>query len=156
MNTILTRQLLDAFHEAAGIDALMPPLPEGMTSQYVHVIDAIAQIEEKKGAVRVSDVAECLHVSIPGITRSLRALEALGAVEKKKNAGDRRVVHVALTALGQTWYQVYVEEYHKRLSALLSDIPDGEAAVTAATIAKVIGRMREHPILLREERRTDR
>ncbi len=155
MNSMLTRRLMDAFHEAAGVPALMPPLPSGMTSQYVHVIDAIAQIGEKKGSVRVSDVAECLHVSIPGITRSVRALEELGAVEKEKASGDRRVVHIALTPLGQTWFQIYVEEYHEKLSALLADIPEEEAEVTIQTISQVMERMRGNPIALTGERSTD-
>ena len=75
-------------------------------------------------------------------------------MEKEKASGDRRVVHVALTPLGQTWFQIYVEEYHEKLSALLSDIPEEEAEVTIQTISQVMERMRGNPIALTGERST--
>ncbi|MGN1023438.1 MAG: MarR family winged helix-turn-helix transcriptional regulator [Lachnospiraceae bacterium] len=151
MNPMLTRRLLDAFYDAGSVSELMPPLPEGMTAQYVHVLDAIAQVESEKGQVRVSDVAHFLHVQTPGVTRSLRAMERLGAVEKEKDAGDRRVVRIALTPLGQDWYARYVVRYHEALSHLLSDIPEEEAETTVDTIGKIMRRMREHPITLEEK-----
>lgn len=154
MNTMLTRRLLDAFHDAGSVSELMPPLPEGMTAQYVHVLDAIAQVEREKGRVRVSDVAHFLHVKSPGITRSLQAMERLGAVERERDAGDRRVVWIAMTPLGQDWYARYVVRYHEALSRLLADIPEEEAKTTADTIEKIILRMREHPITLEEKGKT--
>ena len=151
MNTILTRKLMDSFHEAALSPGLMPPLPDGMKSQYVHIIDAISQIGKKNNSVRLSDVASFMNVTLPGITRSVNALERLGAVRKLKDPEDRRAIRLELTDKGRTWVSVYVEEYHSRLADLLESVPEKDALTTIRTIDIVIRQMQNHPITLHEE-----
>lgn len=150
MNSDLTKKLLDAFYTAQQAFTTLPPLSEGMTSQYVHILDAIAAIDNARGSVRVSDVADWFHVSVPGITRSLNALENLGAIRKERGAKDRREVNLVLTGRGRHWYRIYVEEYHERLAEILREIPDEDVRITARTIQSAVRLMHEHPIMLSE------
>lgn len=142
--------LLDAFYTAQQAFSTLPPLPEGMTSQYVHILDTITAIENERGSVRVSDVADRFHVSIPGMTRSLRALESLGAIRKERGTKDRREVKLVLTGRGRRWYRVYVEEYHEKLAEILSGIPDEDVRTTTRTVQSAVRLMHEHPITLEE------
>lgn len=150
MNTELTRNLLNSFYEAQMAFLMLPPLPKGLTPQYVHIIDAITHIEKEKGKVRVSDVAAWFHTSVPGATRSIRALEELGAIKKIRDDNDRRVIHITLTDLGKEWYDTYLDEYHRKLSGLLADIPESDAETAIQTIRKVVQLMRDNPIRLTE------
>lgn len=151
MNPELTRKLLDSFYRAQMAFFTLPPLPEGLTPQYVHIIDAITHIEQEKGKVRVSDVAEWFHMSVPGVTRSIHALEKIGAVKKIRDDNDRRVVLIALTDQGRKWYDTYLEEYHQKLSELLAEIPESDVETTILTIPRVVQLMRDHPITLTEQ-----
>lgn len=152
MNSELTRKLLNSFYRAQIAFSTLPPLPDGLTPQYVHIIDAITHIEQERGKVRVTDVAAWFHISVPGATRSIRALEELGAVRKIRDDRDRRVVRIALTDLGREWYDIYLKEYHMRLSELLEDIPEPDVETTIQTIQRVVQQMRDHPIRLTEPR----
>lgn len=155
MNPELTRNLLNSFYEAQMAFFMLPPLPEGLTPQYVHIIDAVMHIEKKRGKVRVSDVAAWFHISVPGATRSINALEGLGAVRKIRDDKDRRVVRIALTSLGREWYDTYLDEYHRKLSELLADIPESDAETTMQTIRKTVQLMRNHPIKLATQNREE-
>ena len=64
-------------------------------SQYF-VMDAMAD-----EALTVSEVARAARVAVPTATRSLRALETRGFVDRERNEEeDRRLVTVALTPQG--------------------------------------------------------
>lgn len=142
MNADNTKLLLDSFRDAELALAAMPELPKGVTPLYIHVLDAIAQLEEQGRNARVSDVAELLGTSLPGATRALNSMEALGLVKKEKATKDRRLVILRLCDRGREIHEQYVVRYMDALSSLLGDISDEDAESTAATIRKVAELMR--------------
>ena len=148
MNTEMTRSLLDSFYLAQQAFNTLPPLPEGLTPQYVHIIDAIMHIEKERGSVCVSDIADWFQIAAPGITRAIRSMESLGAVRKVRDDQDRRIVHIELTDLGREWYDIYLDQYHTKLAGILSDISESDAKMTEMTIRSVVKRMKENPITL--------
>lgn len=101
-----------SFHLAQQALNTLPPLPDGITAQYIHILDAISHHENNKRSVRVSDIAGNLRVSIPGITRSLKAMESIGIIKKVPAPDDGRVVLLALTPYGREILAVYVTQYH--------------------------------------------
>lgn len=142
MNADNTKLLMDSFRDAELALAAMPELPKGVTPLYIHELDAITQLEEQGRNARVSDVAELLGTSLPGATRALNSMEALGLVKKEKAAGDRRIVILRLSDSGREVHEQYVVRYMDALSRLLGDISDEDAECTAATIRKVAEIMR--------------
>ncbi|WP_077390897.1 MarR family winged helix-turn-helix transcriptional regulator [Mobilibacterium timonense] len=142
MNADNTKLLLDSFRDAELALTAMPELPKGVTPLYIHVLDAIAQLEEQGRNARVSDVAELLGTSLPGATRALNSMEALGLVKKEKATKDRRLVILRLCDRGREIHEQYVVRYMDALSSLLGDISDEDAECTAATIRKVAELMR--------------
>ena len=46
MTIELIKRLLDACYEAKRIRDMLPPLPDGVTSSYIHFLDVIEQMEK--------------------------------------------------------------------------------------------------------------
>jgi len=72
---------------AEGID-----LPQGVWPLLVTL--------HQEGPLTIGDLASALGVSQPGVTRSIRQLEAAGIVEAVRDGGDQRRKPVAITEKG--------------------------------------------------------
>ena len=105
-------------------------------SQYF-VMDALAG-----EALTVSEVARAAGVAVPTATRSLRALETRGFVDRERNeAEDRRLVRVALTAAGRAvldekraWVHTRQREIFETLTAAERRTVTGALSAIAHTI----------------------
>lgn len=75
------------FMQQAGID-----LPQGVWPLLVTL--------DQEGPLTVGSLASALGVSQPGVTRSIRQLEAAGIVEAVREDGDQRRKPVAITEKG--------------------------------------------------------
>jgi DNA-binding MarR family transcriptional regulator len=97
-------------------------------SQYF-VMDALAD-----AALTVSEVARAARVAVPTATRSLRALELRGFIDRERNDGeDRRLVRVALTAEGRAVLDEKRTWVHERQRQIFESLTTAErATVTAA------------------------
>jgi DNA-binding MarR family transcriptional regulator len=143
MEDRLAKRMIDAFHETERILNLMPALPPGMTPQYIRVLEAVHDLEQEKGGARGSEIAERLKLTRPGVTRSLKAMEKIGAVEKRKDTKDGRAVQIVLTRKGQNWYVKYVQVFYEHLCMVLDDIPDQKIRDMIGTIHTVREKMEE-------------
>ncbi|MBQ8129342.1 MAG: winged helix DNA-binding protein [Clostridia bacterium] len=130
--------VLDACQQAAQLQRLLPPLPEGITPRCVRVIEQIRRLSEEGGLVRVSDISEILDVTRPGITNVLRDLEELGYVEKRRDGADSRIVFVSLTEKGEGLYRRYVQDYHRHLCDVFAELGDDGAKELARMIRFVV------------------
>lgn len=77
-------------------------LPEQMSHNDFCVLMKVKkgqEMEEGKG-VKVSKLADLMHVSAPSISRTLKHLEKDGLVERYNDATDRRNTFVKLTSKG--------------------------------------------------------
>lgn len=137
MDAKTAKQVIDACHEAGHAVAMLPSLPEGVTPLYVRIIDAIYQMSRTEEHVYVSDIGRRAGVSMPGVTRALKAMEKLGAVKKDANPVDRRFVNIGLTELGQSWYKKYVGDFYDRLAVEMGDISEEDAAAMSRVVISV-------------------
>lgn len=64
------KTLLIACHEAKRVVELQPPLPEGLTPGNLKVLDYIEYLERTAQPPKVSDIADLLQVTRPGITKA--------------------------------------------------------------------------------------
>lgn len=137
MKTEKAKRLIDSFHEAKHVLSCMPPLEKGLTPLSVHVIDIIHEENEKGKAVKPSQISEKLHLTRPGITRTLKQLEKLQMIEKKSDERDGRSVGIHLTGNGERIYEKYVDAYYAYLTDILKDISEKDADVVIRTIHQV-------------------
>lgn len=128
---------LDSCHAAKRIVELMPKLPKGLTPRHIHVIEAIWQISQEYGTVKISDVSLFLRVTRPSVTKLINKLASLDVVRKLPDPVDHRSTLVELTSLGQKYYDFYVDQYHNWLAGQCSDIDPEHFRITADTLFHV-------------------
>lgn len=128
------KDLVDACYEAKRIRELMPKLPKGVTPSYIHFLDVIGAMERQGERARVSDISAALHIPLPGVTRTVKEMEAKGYVEKAASPEDGRVTYLTVTEAGRQLSRRYDEQYFKALAPLLSHISGEDAECAARTI----------------------
>ena len=145
MNQRKAKDVIDAFEKAEKLAQGRPPLPKGLLPSYLKLIDYTYQLCQK-GKVKISDLADALHLSRPGITRSFSALEQMQLIEKKTSDTDGRVIYVALTQKGIMYYFHYVDRYYKQLSKRLTKYDASDLNTMIHRINLISDDLTMHPI----------
>ena len=100
--------------------------------------------EISQNSMTMSELAKALMMTKPQLTHLVDALVALGLVERRPDAKDRRVINLALTdkgrVLGKEMKQKVKENIKKRLACLT---PEELAQMSAAleTLRKIVGKL---------------
>ena len=134
MTTTQIKKLLDTCYVAGRVRGLLPPLPQGVLPSYIQYLDVIHTLSQRGEPVRVSDVSDALDLPRPGVTRTVKEMEAKGYLAKTASAEDRRVTYLSLTEAGQQLYAQYDTEYFRALLPALTGVSDADAACTIRTI----------------------
>ena len=134
MTTTQIKKLLDTCYVAGRVRGLLPPLPQGVLPSYIQYLDVIHTLSQRGEPVRVSDVSDALDLPRPGVTRTVKEMEAKGYLAKTASAEDRRVTLLSLTEAGQQLYAQYDTEYFRALLPALAGVTDADAACTIRTI----------------------
>lgn len=101
-------------------------------SQYF-VMDAMAG-----EALTVSEVARAAGVAVPTATRSLRALEMRGFVDRQRNDDeDRRLVTVALTSSGRAVLEEKRAWVHERQRQIFDGLSAAERATVTGALSAI-------------------
>ena len=130
------KAMFDACYQAKRIRELLPPLPAGVTPSYIHFLDTIETLERQGTRVKVSDISDALQIPRPGVTRTVKEMEAKGYLYKNASPRDGRITYISATEAGKRLSQIYDEQYFDHLAPLLSGISQEEADCTIQTIQK--------------------
>ena len=141
------RRVLDAFYMAKRIRDMLPPLPEGVTESYIRFLDTIQRLEEQNVHVRISDVSDALHLQRPGVTRTIKEMEARGYIRKIASGEDGRVTYITVTRAGADLSEKYNRSVFDQLSAYMPDISDAEAEAMVDTIRKIYDKLSKGSVL---------
>ncbi len=144
------KALFDAFYQAKRIRDLLPALPKGVTASYIHYLDTVESLERQGVRVKVSDISDALNIPRPGVTRTVKEMEAKGYLCKHTSSSDGRITYVSITEAGKRLSQAYNEQYFNRLAPLLQDISQQEAECTIQTIERFYQVMSERRITVDE------
>jgi DNA-binding MarR family transcriptional regulator len=87
-------------------------------------------------------LAEFLAVTKGTASQTVMALEGKGLLTRVKEDGDRRVVRLALTALGEALIE---QDPLARLRQAATDLPADQAAIFAMALRRVLGRVADGP-----------
>lgn len=68
------KALLDACYQSKRARELLPELPKGVSSPYIHYLDTIESLERQSIRVKVSDISDALNIPRPGVTRTVQKL----------------------------------------------------------------------------------
>ena len=148
MEIATIKAVLDACYQAQRIRAMLPTLPDGVTPSNIHFLDLIETMEQKGMRVKVSDISDRLGIPRPGVTRTVKEMEAKGYLQKVSSAQDKRVTYLSMTEAGKALSRKYNEEFFSQLAPLLLDITEEDADCTIRTITKMYDIMSERRISL--------
>lgn len=76
--------------------------------------------------ITVAETARRLNVSMPSVSRSLKALSEKGLIERDLNENDRRSVRVVVTKTGEEKLQGLIKRVYSTLSKTLEVFSDEE------------------------------
>ena len=148
MEIPMIKALLDACYQAKRVRELLPALPNGVAPSYIQYLDTIENLEERGIPVKVSDISDRLGIPRPGVTRTVKEMEAKGYLQKVSSAQDKRVTYLSMTEAGKALSRKYNEEFFSQLAPLLLDITEEDADCTIRTITKMYDIMSERRISL--------
>jgi DNA-binding MarR family transcriptional regulator len=77
-------------------------------------------------APTISELAEHLNISSPGVTQMIDKLQAKGYVERKSHEKDQRLVRVQVTAEGRKALQAALVAFETRVNRVLSPLEPEE------------------------------
>ena len=134
MKVELIKRMMDACYLAKRARDMLPPLPEGVMPSYIQYLDALQKLEAQGVLVRVSDLSEALGLPRPGVTRTVKEMEAKGYLHKQVSAEDGRVTYLSLTEAGKQLSRKYDADYFQELAPWMDRISEEDAECTIATI----------------------
>ena len=140
------KAMFDACYQAKRIRDLLPALPRGVTPSYIHYLDTIESLERKDIPVKVSDISDVLNIPRPGVTRTVKEMEAKGYLCKHASATDGRITNISVPEARRKLSRIYNEQYFNRLAPFLNDITEEEANCTIRTIERFYRVMSERRI----------
>lgn len=152
-NLELTKQFIDTFHLARKIPGMMPDLPDHLTPRHIHIMEYICQAPES--GIRISEIARQMHSTMPSITKLVNELTAKGLARKRKDQHDRRVCAISATPSGRKVYRIYVEEYHRQLADLFSEIPEEDIRTAIRVIRQTYDLISLNPIRINSPNRLE-
>lgn len=140
------KRMLDACYLAKRIRELLPELPKGVTPAYIQYMDVIHKLQGEGVQVKISDISDYLGLPRPGVTRTVKEMEANGYLKKIVSENDGRIIYIIITDQGEALSEKYDKDYYRRLSAYLTGISDEEADCTIETIEKFYKVMSERRV----------
>ena len=144
------KAMLDACYQAKRIRELLPPLPTGVASSYIQYLDAIEKLEQLREPVKISDLSDALHLPRPGVTRTVKEMEAKGYLQKHASEEDGRVTYLSITEAGKQLSQTYNTQYFGLLAPMLADLSNEEVDCAIRNIEKISAIMSEGRIALNQ------
>lgn len=127
MTIELIKRMMDACYQGKRIRDMLPPLPKGVTPAYIHYLDAIQSLEQDGIQVKISDISDRLNLPRPGVTRTVKEMEAGGYLHKIASPEDGRVTYISITEAGRALSRTYNFEYFSALAPFLEAISEEDA-----------------------------
>lgn len=121
------KRMMDACYQGKRIRDMLPPLPKGVTPAYIQYLDVIQSLEQNGVQVKISDISDALNLPRPGVTRTVKEMEAGGYLRKKASPEDGRVTYISITEAGMALSRTYDAEYFGSLAPSLEAISEEDA-----------------------------
>lgn len=128
------KRMMDACYLAKRAREMLPALPKGVMPSYIQYLDVIQKLEAGGKQAKVSDLSALLGLPRPGVTRTVKEMEAKGYLKKQTSAEDGRVTYLSITEAGKQLSQKYDADYFRELAPCFAEIPEADLECTIRTI----------------------
>ncbi len=122
MTPELIKRMIDACYLGKRARELLPPLPAGVLPSYIQCLDVLHKLERSGLPVKISDISDAMNLPRPGVTRTVKEMEAKGYLKKTTSEA------------GQQLWEKYDAQYFARLLPDLEGIPGADAETMIRTI----------------------
>ncbi len=129
------KRMFDACYQAKRTRDMLPPLPTGVSSSYIQYLDVIQSLERDGIPVKISDISDALNLPRPGVTRTIKEMEAGGYLKKKASSDDGRITYISVTESGRKLWRTYDTEFFSELAPYMDSISEKDADIMIQTIA---------------------
>ena len=102
----------------------------------------VLKLLEPRGQMSLSALSEEMRAKNSTVTGIVDRMERDGLVARKRSDGDRRVVHLELTAKGKKLVNDVKPEPKQLFRALLEELPPRDAAELERIMTKLVSRAR--------------
>lgn len=151
MTIDLLKQMMDACYLAKRARELLPDLPEGIASSYIQYLDTIERLQQGGTSVKVSDISDALGLPRPGVTRTIKEMEAAGLLSKTGSPEDGRITVLSVTPKGRELSQTYNTQVFSLLKPYMEEISEADALCMIRTMTAFHRIMTERRNLLSDE-----
>ena len=86
--------------------------------------------------MKISDISDAMNLPRPGVTRTVKEMEAKGFLHKFASKEDGRVTYISITEEGKKLSRKYDQDYFSELALSLSDISEEDVDCMIRTIEK--------------------
>ena len=148
MDIELLKRMMDACYQAKRIREMLPALPAGITSSYIQYLDIIETLSRQGIQVKVSDISDALALPRPGVTRTVKEMEARGYLKKLASPEDGRITYLTVTPSGKALSEKYNRQVFNALSDSMEEISEEDVKCTIHTIEQFYQIMCERRINL--------
>ncbi len=151
MTIDLLKQMMDACYLAKRARELLPDLPDGIASSYIQYLDTIERLQRSGVQVKVSDISDALGLPRPGVTRTIKEMEAAGLLSKTGSPEDGRITFLSITPKGQALSKTYNTQVFSFLKPYMEEISEEDAVCMIRTMTTFHRIMTERRNLLNDE-----
>ena len=134
MTIDLLKQMMDACYLAKRARELLPDLPDGIASSYIQYLDTIERLQRSGVQVKVSDISDALGLPRPGVTRTIKEMEAAGLLNKTGSPQDGRITFLSVTPKGQALSETYNTQVFSFLKPYMEEISEEDAQCMIRTM----------------------
>ena len=97
MTPELIKRMMDACYLGKRARELLPALPAGVLPSYIQCLDVLHRLECSGLPVKISDISDAMNLPRPGVTRTVKEMEAKGYLKKTTSEADGRITYLSTT-----------------------------------------------------------
>lgn len=135
----LNEVLVDTFNNILKVeeDLLKHSANIDLSINEMHLIESVGK--NKNNGKTISDLAQCLKITLPSVTIAINKLVKKGYVKKEKSNADGRMVFVRLTDKGRRIDKIHHYFHLKMVNEISNEMTDHEKEVLIHGMKKLNG-----------------
>jgi DNA-binding MarR family transcriptional regulator len=135
---MLTNDLFQVMRQLPRLN-FREPVIEGLTASEKGLLLMLAMnAEDRKAALKATDISNLLQITPAGVTHLLNPLEQKGYIERLPDAKDRRIVRIRVTASGAKAAQSIGSEAQRQLIGLVEHLGEKDSRALIRLLSKAI------------------
>lgn len=126
----------------------------GVTHREIVTLELLARYMDRSTGntgMSVSDLTSCLEISMPQVSRMLKALEEKGYIHRIVNDEDRRSTYVTITDIGRLKRKCAMDEFDEYMKNVIDRMGENKIREMIGIMNELIGVMKDEQQKLKKK-----